>query len=80
MGCAMTFTVGMGLHGLTTYTDVQIDPKKRNTMIRDWGNEERHSVTEKLVYWNSFQKNMPEGLGVDHKTWIKQKKEYAEKE
>jgi 5-methylthioribose kinase len=70
----------MGFHGLTSYTDVQMDPKKRNKILRDWGNEEHHSVTEKLVYWNSFQKNMPEGLGVNHKAWIKQKKEYAEKE
>ena len=80
MGCAMTFMVGMTLNGVPNYTDVQFDPKKRNTMVRDWGKDDYNCLTKQAVYWNSYQKKMPEGLGVDHAKWVQQKKDYADKE
>ena len=75
----MTFMTGMGVYSLTTYKDVELDPHKRNSTMRTWDTEEVPSMTEKLIYWNSWQKHSPEGLGVDHKKWMEEKKKYMEK-
>ena len=33
--------------------------------LQTWGTEEEPSRLSQAVYWNSYQKNMPEGLGRD---------------
>eukprot|EP00521_Asterionellopsis_glacialis_P019287 CAMPEP_0195334924 /NCGR_PEP_ID=MMETSP0708-20121125/15175_1 /TAXON_ID=33640 /ORGANISM="Asterionellopsis glacialis, Strain CCMP134" /LENGTH=129 /DNA_ID=CAMNT_0040404991 /DNA_START=108 /DNA_END=497 /DNA_ORIENTATION=+ len=75
MSCAMTFMTGMGIHALVGYKDVTLDPKKRNSVLQTWGEKEEPSVLKRAIYWNSYQKNMPEGLGVDHEKWLQAKKQ-----
>ena len=65
----------MGLHALTSYKDVTIDRRKRGQMLQTWGTEDQPSLLSRAVYWNSFQKNAPEGLGVDHAKWLESKKQ-----
>mmetsp|Transcript_27473 Transcript_27473/g.35794 ORF Transcript_27473/g.35794 Transcript_27473/m.35794 type:complete len:132 (-) Transcript_27473:102-497(-) len=79
LGCAMAFVTGMGIFSLTTYKDVELDPHKRNSTMRTWGRDEVPTLTERLIYWNSWQKLAPEGLGVDHKKWLEEKQKYMEK-
>ena len=76
MSIAATFVIGMSTNALLTYKDVRIDPKKRNTMVRDWGEGGYQPLTGKVIWWNSWQKLAPEGLGVDHDKWLEGKKEY----
>ena len=70
LGCAVTFMTGAGLHALTAYKDVTIDPTKRNSKLQTWGNEESHSLVERAISWNAYGK---EGLGIDHEQWLKEK-------
>jgi hypothetical protein len=70
----MTFMTGMAINALVTYKDVQLNPKKRNSKLQTWGEQEHKPIAERAVYWNSWQKNSPEGLGVDHKKWLEEKK------
>ena len=79
VGCAFAFMTGMGLHALTAYKGVEIDPHKRNSIMTTWGTEEVPTLLERVIYWNSWQKNAPEGLGIDHKKWLEGKKKYMEK-
>eukprot|EP00567_Pseudictyota_dubia_P007411 CAMPEP_0197436970 /NCGR_PEP_ID=MMETSP1175-20131217/4292_1 /TAXON_ID=1003142 /ORGANISM="Triceratium dubium, Strain CCMP147" /LENGTH=132 /DNA_ID=CAMNT_0042966377 /DNA_START=213 /DNA_END=611 /DNA_ORIENTATION=- len=76
MGCALTFLTGASVHALTCYKDVQIDPKKRNSKLQTWGQEDTKSVTARVIGWNAYA---PEGLGVDHEKWEKEHKEYMKK-
>mmetsp|Transcript_20285 Transcript_20285/g.29009 ORF Transcript_20285/g.29009 Transcript_20285/m.29009 type:complete len:133 (-) Transcript_20285:145-543(-) len=69
LGCAVTFMTGAGLHAFT-YKDVTIDPAKRNSKLQTWGNEESHTVLERVISWNAYGK---EGLGIDHEQWLKEK-------
>jgi hypothetical protein len=39
LGFAISATTGFGLWFLTHHKDVRVSPKRRNTMIRDWGRE-----------------------------------------
>jgi NADH-ubiquinone reductase complex 1 MLRQ subunit len=74
MGFALTFMTGMSLHALAYYKDVRIDPSKRNSEVRTWGNERVSSVTSVLGDKNPYYKAMlTEGLGVNHEEWIKAK-------
>jgi len=65
MGCATTFMVGMGINALVNYKDVRINPERRTSKMQTWGTEDQPSVLSRAVYWNSYQKNLPEGLGRD---------------
>lgn len=76
MGCAITFVTGASVHALTSYKDVQIDPKKRNSVLQTWGQEDTKSVTARAVGWNAYS---PEGLGVDHEKWEKEHSNYMKK-
>ena len=69
MGFAVTFMTGMGINALVSYKDVQIDPAKRNAKMQTWGQEDQPSKLSYAVHWNSYQKNMPEGLGINHEEW-----------
>jgi hypothetical protein len=73
MGCALTFTAGMGVYALTSYKEVKISPHKRNSMLQTWGEEERPSLLSSVIGWNSWQKHNPEGLGIKHEDWLKSK-------
>jgi hypothetical protein len=73
-GCIM---VGMTINALVSYEDVRIDPRKRTQLMRDWGHDRDHQpLVGKIVWWNSWQKLAPEGMGVDHQKWLEGKKEY----
>ena len=76
MSFAITFLVGMSLNALITYKDIRIDPRKRNTVVRDWGEGGYQPLIGKLIWWNSWQKNAPEGLGFDHDKWVASRDEY----
>lgn len=68
---ALTFMTGAAANALIRYKDVTVDPKKRNSKLQYWGEEEAyHSSLEKLISWNAYGK---EGLGVDHEKWLKEK-------
>jgi hypothetical protein len=73
MGCAITFMTGMGINALVSYKDVKLSPEKRNSKLQTWGTEEQPSKLSYAVHWNSYQKNMPEGMGIDHEEWKKSK-------
>ena len=71
MAGALTFMTGAAANALIRYKDVTIDPKKRNSILQTWGSEEEyHSTLEKAISWNAYP---PEGLGVDHEAWLKEK-------
>ena len=71
MGCALTFMTGVAANALTRYKDVTIDPKKRNSKLQTWGEEEKYQSTlEKAISWNAYGK---EGPGVAHEQWLKEK-------
>ena len=72
MGTAITFMTGAGIHALTRYKDVTLDPSKRNSMLQTWGNDEYETTLSKYISWNAYGK---EGLGVDHEQWLKEKEE-----
>ena len=77
MSIAGSIVIGMTANALYSYEDVRIDPKKRNTLVRNWGeNHDNQPLVGKLVWWNSWQKLAPEGLGVDHQKWLEGKREY----
>eukprot|EP00581_Thalassiosira_minuscula_P026443 CAMPEP_0184434042 /NCGR_PEP_ID=MMETSP0738-20130409/422463_1 /TAXON_ID=385413 /ORGANISM="Thalassiosira miniscula, Strain CCMP1093" /LENGTH=101 /DNA_ID=CAMNT_0026799921 /DNA_START=47 /DNA_END=352 /DNA_ORIENTATION=- len=71
MGCALTFMTGAAANALIRYKDVTVDPRKRNSKLQTWGDEEEYNSTlKKLISWNAYGK---EGLGVDHNQWLKEK-------
>jgi len=74
VGFTLIFATAMGIRTLAVYKDVRIDPHKRSSILQTWGTEETHYLVGRMVDWNSWQKNMPEGLGIDHQKWLLQKK------
>ena len=70
MGCALTLVTGATANALICYKDVKIDPRKRNSKLQTWGNDEYHSKLERAISWNAYGK---EGLGIDHEQWLKEK-------
>ena len=75
MGCGLTFMVGMGCNALFGYKDVQISPNKRGSMLQNWGHEERRGVIRRIQEDLKGESN-PEGLGIDHEAYVKQRQEY----
>mmetsp|Transcript_28962 Transcript_28962/g.47832 ORF Transcript_28962/g.47832 Transcript_28962/m.47832 type:complete len:136 (-) Transcript_28962:150-557(-) len=78
MGFAGAFVVGMAANTLMTAKDVQIDPNKRSSIVRTWGEGDSQPLTGKAIWRWSWQKTNPEGMGVDHDEWLEGKKEYQE--
>ena len=72
------FVICMGTNALFGYKDVQIDPRKRNSMLQTWGKEERIPVVYR-VHKVTTREDNPEGLGINHKEWQKQHDEAAVK-
>lgn len=76
LGTALTFMTGMGVHALTSFKDVQIDPVHRGEIIKTWG-EDKHQLTHRWTRRSTQRLNMgEEGLGIDHKEWLKHKKDH----
>jgi hypothetical protein len=75
---AAFWLVGMGINALTTYKDVQISPNKRGSMMTTWGQEEHKGITRSIVEATGGVK--PEGLGIDHEKWAKEKEAALNKE
>lgn len=67
------FVVGIWIHALKDYEDVTIDPKKRSSILRYWGQEERPSIIRKYFASNALP---PEGLGIDHEKWLKERNQH----
>lgn len=74
LGVTLTFMTGMAGHALLTYKDVRIDPAKRGATLQYWGQEDTPSLTKQVTRRATRRMNLEEGLGVDHKEWLKQKK------
>ena len=74
MSCAMTFMVGMGCNALFNYKDVQIDPRKRTSILTTWG-QEQHDGVLKTFNERVLGGVRPEGLGIDHEEWVKSKQQ-----
>jgi len=72
LGSTLAFAVGAGIHALVTYNDVQIDPRKRNSIIRFWGEGYQKPLVGKMLGSHTFP---AEGLGLSHDEWIKRKKQ-----
>ncbi len=49
MGGGLAFMVGMGFNALFGYKDVQINPNKRGSFMRTWGQEEQRGVVHRIV-------------------------------
>lgn len=64
---------GMGIHALVDYKDVKLSSTRRNAMLQNWGYEPQGTVVKAYAGWNAYP---PEGLGVNHEDWKKQKEEY----
>jgi hypothetical protein len=79
MTCGLTFMVGMGCNALFGYKDVQINPNKRGTMLQNWGYEERRGVVHRFQEDIKGGGSNPEGLGIDHDAWVKQRAKYLSK-
>jgi hypothetical protein len=77
MGCGMTWMVGMGVNALFGYKDVQLNPNNRGAVMKDWSREHRVSVMERFAHLKGGV--APEGLGVDHDKFMKEKEEYMTK-
>lgn len=73
MAVGLTWMVGMGINGLQ-YKDVQLSPSTRSAQMKDWSAEHKVGVMERLV----GHRVKPEGLGIDHEKWAKQKEVYKE--
>jgi hypothetical protein len=74
MAIGLTWMVGMGINGLR-YKGVQINPNTRGSEMKDYSAEHKVGVMEATV----GHLVRPEGLGVDHERWAKQKEEYMQK-
>lgn len=85
LGGAMTLVVGIWFHSLAINKDVQIDPKKRNSIIRTWGKAEyatlpsvATNITAQVTRRPTWIQKSPEGLGVDHDKWLEERKKRDE--
>jgi hypothetical protein len=68
-------------HTLLYSKDIQISPKKRNSTLRYWGQEEvpgaELSIARRLTKRSHNRVyNGPEGLGINHDEWVEKKKKY----
>ncbi|KAG7346137.1 NADH-ubiquinone reductase complex 1 MLRQ subunit [Nitzschia inconspicua] len=70
----MSWMIGMGANALFTYKDVQVNPSNRSSVMKDWSRDHRVSVMERFALAKGGVN--PEGLGVSHEQWTKQKAEY----
>jgi hypothetical protein len=77
MGCGMTWMFGMGINALFFYKDVQLNPNNRGAVMKDWSKEHRTSVMERFA--SVAGGVAPEGLGIDHDKFVKEKEEYMKK-
>ena len=77
MAGGFTFTVGMIGNALFTYKQLDISPSQRCRIMKQYSPEHRVGVVEKIALAKGGVK--PEGLGIDHEQWVKEKEEYLKK-
>lgn len=77
MGCGMTWVLGMGANALFGYKDVQLNPNHRGAIMKDRSREHRVSVMERYASMKGGV--APEGLGIDHDKFVKEKVKYMQK-
>jgi hypothetical protein len=70
----LTWMLGMGANALLNYKDVQVSPSNRGAVMKDWSRDHRVSVMERFAIAKGGVN--PEGLGVSHEQWTKQKDAY----
>ena len=68
---------GMAINALVGYKDVQINPNKRGSLMKDFPTEHRPGVAERFTMFKGGVR--PEGLGIDHEEWLRKKEEYMKK-
>lgn len=61
----------MFVHELTTDKDLKLTPSIKRKILRDHGHEHTRPLVE--VWASKTYHTNPEGLGVDHDTWVKEK-------
>ena len=69
--------VGAGVYELTHDKDLKLSSGVKSKIIRDYGTEKSPHNFFRL--WTNPKLNSPEGLGVDHEEWQKQKMEAQQK-
>ena len=74
MATGLTWMFGMGINGLR-YKGVQISPNTRGVEMKDYSAEHQTGVMEAMV----GHRVQPEGLGVDHERFVKEKEQYMNK-
>ena len=72
--------VGFTLNCFINNKDVRINSKYKHQVIRDWGTSHTNTVAESvgtrpLLNARRYKTLPYEGLGVDHKEWMKQHKQ-----
>ena len=84
LGFTVSLAGASGVHTLLYNKDVQVSPRKRHSIMRYWGQEDvpgaELSIARRLTK-RSHNKvyNGPEGMGINHDEWIKEKKKYMAK-
>lgn len=74
LSSAICFLAGMGVYSLTSYRDVRISPDRKHSEIQDRSNKHYRSFTESIGSHNKkYAPFFMEGIGVDHKEWLKRK-------
>ena len=79
MGVAFSFVIGFSFNAwFINSKDVKVSPRRKNEILRDYGTGHTTTFTESLgtrpIFNAKRYKTLPyEGLGVDHKEWLKQK-------
>ncbi len=66
--------VGTGIYTLKSSPDVHLRPSGRHEMMRPLGDKYKPSLFHKLA-----KPVQPEGMGIDHDEWQKEKNEYYHK-
>lgn len=79
MGCAMTFMVGMTANAMFFYKGVQVNPRKRESIMVTWGDSENETRVSQMLDFFGIEKYAPEGMGVDHEKWLREKEEFEKK-
>ena len=74
---AGTFIVGCTINTFANNKDIRISPAHKSHILRDWGDGHTATMTEVVGTRPLFNakryKTLPyEGLGVDHKEWLKE--------
>jgi len=79
LSSAFFFIGFFSYNALANYKDVRINPAHKHNEIRNWGQEETHTVAEMIgkqpvgFHARRYRTLPHEGLGIDHEAWKKAK-------